>query len=98
MPYLTPEKVAEVQQYLAAGESVPGVCRALNISDWTVRQIKAGTHRLRYRNPQRYASQDAWKKRLTPEQRAKRKAWRCSCGLLIRTKVCRRCAVVKGVS
>lgn len=96
MPYLTPEKVTEVRELLAAGASNRKAAKQAGCSVWSVRQVRAGRHRPRYRNPKRYATQDAWKKRLTPEERKKLmpRTRRCSCGLLIRTKTCRRCAVV----
>ena len=97
MPYLTPEKTNEVRELLERGNSTRKTAKLAGCSVWTVREVKLGRHRPRYRNPKRYASQDAWRERLSPEERAKlrRKPWRCSCGLLVRTKTCLRCAVVQ---
>jgi len=97
MPYLTPNKIAEVRELLDRGVSNRAAAKQAGCSVWSVRQVKLGRHRPRYRNPQRYASQDAWRERLSPEARAKlrRKAWRCSCGLLVTTRACLRCEVSK---
>ena len=96
MPYLTPEKVEQVRELLASGASNRKAAKQAGCSVWSVRQVRAGCHRPRYRNPKRYATQDAWKRRLTPEERAKAngKPWRCSCGLLVKGRVCVRCSVV----
>lgn len=98
MQYTTPAEVEQVKECLAKGMTIPETVKATGLCRWVVNEVKQGRHRLRYRNPKRYATQDAWKKRLTPEERKKLmpRTMRCSCGLLIRTKTCRRCAVVKG--
>lgn len=90
MRYLTPEVVAKVQQHLAAGHSIRETAKLIGCSRWVVTEIHHGRHRLRYRNPaRRDTSFVAW------EPHESRKPWRCSCGLLVRTKTCLRCAVVK---
>ena len=93
MPYLTPAKVREVRELLAAGNSLTMAAKRAGCGKWVVNEIRQGRHRPRYRNPKRYASQDAWKRRLPAEERAKvnGRSWRCSCGLLVRTRRCRRC-------
>ena len=91
MPYLTPSKVAEVRELLAFGVSTRVAAKLAGCSRWSVQHVKLGRHCPRYRNPKRYASQDAWKKRQPPKPRT----WRCSCGLLVRTRRCLRCEVSK---